>query len=93
MLEGIEVTFLEETHTDLSNFNTGNYTDFPDYGHGHCYWDGNTYTSVISYPPSIETMDKKMDDVLKRIAVIERTLLAILNSIESVETKSDAKQV
>lgn len=77
---------MEETQT-YSN------TNFTDFGRGNCSWDGNTYTSVIDYPPTIETVNKKMDDVLKRISVIERTLLTILNNIESVETKSDGKQV
>ena len=80
---------MEETQTnsDIGNYNS---TDF---GHGHSSWDGNTHTSVITYPPSYEVVNKKMDDVLKRIAVIERTLLRILNKIEAMETKSDAKQV
>lgn len=81
------------TNQDANIGDTNTITNFTDFGHGHCSWDGNTYTSVSHYPTSIETVNKKMDDVLKRISVIERTLLAILNKIETVETKSDGKQV
>lgn len=97
---------MEETQTDSKPIDTDNVnqdfnhygdtntiTNFTDFGHGHCSWDGNTYTSVSHYPTSIETVNKKMDDVLKRISIIEQTLLAILNKIETVETKSDGKQV
>lgn len=91
---------MEETQTDSKPIDTDSRTNqdpsittFSDFGSGYCGWDGNTYTSVINYPISIETMNKKMDDVLKRISVIERTLLAILNKIETMETKSDGKQV
>lgn len=92
----MEETQTDSKPTDLDSWahqDSNTITNFTDFGHGHCSWDGNTYTSVSHYPTSIETVNKKMDDVLKRISVIERTLLAILNKIETVETKSDGKQV
>ncbi len=77
----------DETNSDIDFeklTDTGPTFTEPQYGWGNQTWDGNTLITTAYYPPSIETVNKKMDDLLKRISVIEQTLLSINNKLETM---------
>lgn len=69
-------------------FPTTNTYNLTDLGHGTTYWDGDVCVSKSYYGDPDVTMRKKVNTILEKIQIIERTLLAVLDELRQIKSKT-----
>lgn len=79
----------DQSSNTESPFPLTNTYNFTDLGHGTTYWEGDTLVSKTYHGDSDVTMKRKVDTILERVQIIERTLIAILDEIRQIKSKKE----
>ena len=75
--------------TGTGHISTVSDYNITNYGSGSTYWDGDTYVCKSHYGDPDTIMKKKINTILERIEVIERTLLAVLDELRQLKEKDE----
>lgn len=81
----------QSSNTGFPNSFTDTY-NFTDLGYGTVYWEGDTLVSKTYHGDPDVTMRKKVDTILEKVQIIERTLLAVLDELRQIKSKTKKEE-